>query len=159
MMPLPGWTRAMLPGHCRNIVRQHFHGLICIRTADLHRGFVIRSLILYEYSRQNCHRYCSNNGEAQKTPRDYKECRRESTDLAMGPSWYFDQKLGLVISTVVSSHLLRAHNRARPLGPVHCLVDDSVCATTRSTFQRSLTPCIFLGALLVRILQILHLRM
>ena len=52
---------------------------------------------------------------------------------AMTPSQYFDQKLGLVISTAVSAHLLCAHHRVHPLGPVRCLIDtECQCDEKRS---------------------------
>ena len=44
--------------------------------------------------------------------------------LALMPSRHFEQKFGLVISTAVSSHLLRAHNKIRSKPPVKCLVSD-----------------------------------
>ena len=47
--------------------------------------------------------------------------------MAMTPSAHFNQKMGLVISSAVSSHLLRAHNRNKQLKPVKCMVD-SACS-------------------------------
>ena len=43
--------------------------------------------------------------------------------LAMTPTKYYEQQIGLVISTAVSSHLLRAHNKNRTKGPVKCMID------------------------------------
>ena len=59
----------------------------------------------------------------------------DSYKAMMTPSQYFDQKLGLVILTAVSAHLLRAHNRVRPLGPVRC-VDPSLVVFDASHFPR-----------------------
>ena len=39
------------------------------------------------------------------------------------PTTYFDQHLGLVISTAVSSHIIRAHNKNKTKKPILCLVD------------------------------------
>ena len=39
---------------------------------------------------------------------------------AMDPLTHFDQQLGLIISTSVSSHLLRAHNKNKTLPPLEC---------------------------------------
>ena len=39
---------------------------------------------------------------------------------AMDPWTYFDQELGLIISTAISSHLLRAHNKDKALPPLEC---------------------------------------
>ena len=45
---------------------------------------------------------------------------------AMDPATYFDQQLGLVISTAVSSHLLRAHNKNKSGRPMECTGDDAL---------------------------------
>jgi hypothetical protein len=42
---------------------------------------------------------------------------------AMTPSVYFDQQFGLVISSAISSHLIRAHNKNKTKKPVRCGVD------------------------------------
>ena len=39
---------------------------------------------------------------------------------AMDPKIHFEQQLGLIISTSVSSHLLRAHNKNKSLPPLQC---------------------------------------
>ena len=41
---------------------------------------------------------------------------------AMTPTRYFDQQLGLVISTAISSHILRAHNKNKTKPPIQCHV-------------------------------------
>ena len=49
---------------------------------------------------------------------------------AMDPWTYFDQELGLVISTAISSHLLRAHNKNKALPPLECPgVSCEICST------------------------------
>jgi hypothetical protein len=42
---------------------------------------------------------------------------------AMTPTIYFEQQLGLVISSAVSSHIIRAHNKNKRKPPVQCGVD------------------------------------
>ena len=46
----------------------------------------------------------------------------------MDPWTHFDQQLGLVISTAISSHLLRAHNRMTSRRPMECTGADVLAA-------------------------------
>ncbi len=46
---------------------------------------------------------------------------------AMDPWTYFDQKLGLVISSAFSSHLLLAHSKNKSKQPKECICEESPC--------------------------------
>ena len=46
---------------------------------------------------------------------------------AMDPLAHFDQQLGLIISTLVSSHLLRAHDENKALPPLECRGECDAC--------------------------------
>ena len=49
----------------------------------------------------------------------------------MNPESYFEQNLGLVISTSISSHFLQAHNKLRYSKPVSCMdSNDCRCDTS-----------------------------
>ena len=42
----------------------------------------------------------------------------------MTPETWFDQEFGLITSSAIASHILRAHNPNRTKPAVHCLVSD-----------------------------------
>ena len=52
---------------------------------------------------------------------------------AMDPRTHFDQTLGLIMSTSITSHLLRAHKRVRTLQPTRMTPDDDTVSTTSVT--------------------------
>ena len=54
---------------------------------------------------------------------------------AMTPSVYFDQQLGLTISTAISSHIIRAYNKNKSKAPIQCLID------VECNCERSETDC------------------
>ena len=56
------------------------------------------------------------------------------------PSHYFDQELGLVISTAISSHLLRAYGRNSKLRPLECVCDETPCRAFALHPASTLTP-------------------
>jgi len=56
--------------------------------------------------------------------RDHPDTPYGESFSAMTPTRHFEQKFGLVISTAVSSHLLRANNKIRSKPPVQCLVSE-----------------------------------
>ena len=46
---------------------------------------------------------------------------------AMDPWTYFDQKLGLIISSALSSHLLLAHSKNKSKQPKECACEETPC--------------------------------
>ena len=42
----------------------------------------------------------------------------------MTPEIWFDQEFGLITSSAIASHILRAHNRNSTKSAVHCLMSD-----------------------------------
>lgn len=51
---------------------------------------------------------------------EHPECFYGGSYKAMDPWSYFDQQLGFVMSTALSSHILRAHNKNQSGAPVRC---------------------------------------
>ena len=56
---------------------------------------------------------------------------------AMDPRTHFDQSFGLIMSTSIASHLLRAHKRVRTLQPIRTNPDDDTVSTTSVTTTSS----------------------
>jgi hypothetical protein len=56
---------------------------------------------------------------------------------ARDPRTHFDQSLGLIMSTSIASHLLRAHKRVRTLQPTRINPDDDTVSTTSVTTASS----------------------
>eukprot|EP00581_Thalassiosira_minuscula_P003392 CAMPEP_0183742432 /NCGR_PEP_ID=MMETSP0737-20130205/64693_1 /TAXON_ID=385413 /ORGANISM="Thalassiosira miniscula, Strain CCMP1093" /LENGTH=182 /DNA_ID=CAMNT_0025978017 /DNA_START=422 /DNA_END=970 /DNA_ORIENTATION=+ len=63
-------------------------------------------------------------------PRANDFWRKENPDMNYGDSYkttdptiYFEHEAGLIISTAVSSHILRAHNKNGHLKPIRCGID------------------------------------
>ena len=59
---------------------------------------------------------------------------------ATSPSRHFDQELGLVISTAISSHLLRAYDKNAKLRPLECTCHESPCRAFQSHDLLQLGP-------------------
>ena len=58
----------------------------------------------------------------------------------MDPRTHFDQTLGLIMSTSIAPHLLRAHKRVRTLQPTRMTLDsDTVSTSSVTTATASLT--------------------
>ena len=65
-----------------------------------------------------------------------------SSHKATTPSMWFDKQLGLHISTAVSAHLIRAHNKNKSKRPVQCVVDKECLCDSNSdvTCPTCITP-------------------
>ena len=60
----------------------------------------------------------------------------------MNPASHFEQNLGLIISTAISSHLLRAHNKLRYSKPVSCMDnEDCRCDTSHPNISDDPPSC------------------
>ena len=56
---------------------------------------------------------------------------------AMDPRTHFNQSFGLIMSTSIASHLLRAHKRVRTLQPIRTNPDNDTVSTTSVTTASS----------------------